>query len=93
MVTKAVELLWEGDIFHGLVQPFIGVMDYWFYVFFMLISCTMLYMKTQTMIAPSILLMIFGEIYLAFFPPEARMIAHLTIVMGFAGLLWTILHK
>lgn len=87
------QLCLEGDYAHCVTCPFVKTLGghvEWYAALLLLLLTVLVYMKTSTIVAPSIVALVVGGVYIVYLPPAVQEIAFLSISLGLAGIIYTL---
>lgn len=87
--TEAMQKLAEGDIVHAIFTPLTDIMGPWIYVFIYAITAIMIYLKTQTVVMPVIITLVFAGAGMVALPPEYEIASYILLAIAIAGILYT----
>jgi len=89
--TQWLNQILNGDLLGASLAPYFSLLGGYFYLFFAILLSVPLAIKTNSIVPPSILMLLFSGIILATTPVETHKIAYLLLLLGIAGLLYRLL--
>ena len=75
------------------IKPYLVAMGSWFYCIFILALSGLIFVKSQKVFLPSLILLLSGITMATLLPPEMYGVIVAFIALGFSGVVYTIFHK
>ena len=89
--TQLVNMVGGGQWLGLVSYVYTNLLGDFFYLFLEVMILIPLYLKTRSVLVPSVILTIFSGILIPLLPPEAVRFAYLSLVLGVAGSVYALL--
>ena len=86
--TSAMDGLLTGDIIPVVTLSFTRVMGSWFFLLIYIMFMMLAYLKTQTIIFPALIGLVFGMVGIMYMPPEAHTLAYIMLFLSISVIIY-----
>ena len=83
-----MNLIVSGDLIPAVLLSFTGVMGAWFFLLVYFIFIVLAYLKTQTVIFPALIGLVFGGVGMMYLPQESMSIAYIMLFLSIATIIY-----
>lgn len=83
----------SGDIFGSVVYSYTSIMGLWFYAIVMLVTMTMIQLKTQNFGVTITMGILISATAIPFMPSSTRILIYVMFALGIVGILYKLYHE